>query len=76
MAYEFNTITPLDEKNTAIMADLLQKMEAIDAEIANIQTDRANHEVEWNKKTVFLNQQKDSIKDEIRNLRVLTVKEV
>ena len=75
MALEFDTISPLAEKDIATMADLMQKLEAIDAALAVIQTDRANHEAEWNKKTTFLNTQKSNIKDEIRALRTLTVKE-
>lgn len=76
MAFELNTIAPLDEKNISIMADLLQKMEALDAALADVQTDRATHEADWNKKTAFLNQQKDNVKDEIRALRTVSVKEV
>jgi hypothetical protein len=76
MAFEFDAIAPLGEKDTAIMADLLQKMEAIDAALAVIQTERATAESAWNKKTTFLNQQKDNIKDSIRALRTVTVKEV
>jgi len=76
MAYELNTVAPLKPEDTAAMADLLQKMEALDAAIAAVQTDRATHEGEWNKKTTFLNQQKDDVKQAIRNLRTVTVKEV
>ena len=76
MAYELNTVAPLETKDVAIMTDLLQKMEALDAAIAAVQTDRATHEAEWNKKTTFLNQQKDDVKQAIRALRTVTVKEV
>ena len=76
MAFELNTVPPLESKDTAVMVDLLQKMEAIDAAIAEIQTDRATHEADWNKKTTFLNQQKDNVKDAIRAIRAVTIKEV
>ena len=76
MAFELNTVAPLESKDTAVMVDLLQKMEALDAALADVQTDRATHEADWNKKTTFLNQQKDNVKDAIRAIRAVTIKEV
>ena len=76
MAFELNTVPPLKPGESETMADLMQKMEAIDAAVAEIQTDRATHEADWNKKTTFLNQQKDNVKDAIRAIRAVTIKEV
>ena len=76
MAYELNTVPPLESKDTAVMVDLLQKMEALDAALADVQTDRATHEADWNKKTNLLNQEKSNVKDAIRAIRAVTIKEV
>ena len=75
MAFELNTVPPLKPGESETMVDLMQKMEAIDAALAEVQTDRAQHEGDWNKKTTFLNQQKDDIKQAIRAIRTVSVKE-
>lgn len=76
MGFVLNTVSPLESKDTAVMVDLLQEMEALDAALADVQTDRATHEGEWNKKTNLLNQEKSKVKDAIRAIRAITIKEV
>lgn len=75
MAYEvtFSTLTATQKTDAA---DLLQKLEALDAALATIQTERATAEAVWNKKTAFISQQKDTVKDALRALRAAAIKEV
>jgi hypothetical protein len=75
MAYEviFGTLTATQKADAA---DLLQKMEALDAALADIQTERATMEASWGKKSNFITQQKSNIKDALRALRVADIKEV
>jgi hypothetical protein len=67
---EFGTLTVAQKQEAA---DLLQKLEAIDSALADIQTARATAEAIWTKKTNFLNQQKGNIKDAIRALRTASI---
>ena len=55
-------------------ADLLQKMEAIDAQLATVQTERANAEVGWQGKENFLKTERMKVQVALRGLRQVTIK--
>ncbi|MDD4986559.1 MAG: hypothetical protein PHQ43_12430 [Dehalococcoidales bacterium] len=75
MAYEIMIGTLTDvQKSTA--ADLVQKLEALDAALAAIQTERAEAEGIWNQKTNAINIEKSKVRDELRALRAVDIKEV
>jgi hypothetical protein len=76
MGYEINALKDLDTKQISQMVGYLQKLEAIDAEITKLQTEKAALESVFNKKITFLMKQKESVKTDIGAIRTITVKEI
>jgi hypothetical protein len=68
MAYEVSMVA-LDEKSQAQAVDLLQKLEALDGALADIQTARAAAETVWRDKENAINIEKSNVKDALRALR-------
>ncbi len=65
--------TELTDTQRLEAADLLQKMEAIDAQLATVQTERANAEAGWRGKENFLKTERMKVQVALRGLRQVTV---
>jgi len=72
MAYQisFGTLTDVQKLEAA---DLDQKINAIDAAMADIQTERAGYEVVWRDKTNALQTEKAKIITQLRTLRAASI---
>ena len=65
--------TDIDTVIKEQVADLLSKKEAIDAVLANIQTERATAELAWKKKEQELRAERNRLTGELRKLRKATL---
>lgn len=70
MAITYDNITP---EKTGQVTDLLSKREAIDAALADIQTERATVEVGWSVKEQELKTEQNRLTEELRKLRKATL---
>jgi hypothetical protein len=67
------TFTSLTDAQKLEVADLMQKIESLDGELARIQTERATEEVEWTAEEQEIKTEKNKILQGIRDVRVATV---
>lgn len=67
------TFTPLTDVQKLEVADLIQKIESLDGELARIQTERATEEIKWTAEEQEIKTEKNKILQEIRDVRVATV---
>lgn len=67
------TFTELTDTQKLEVADLTQKLESLDAEIAKIQNERAGEEVVWAAEEQEIKAEKNVILQEIRDIRVAKV---
>ena len=63
----------IDDTKKGKVTDLLSKKEAIDAVLANIQTERATVELAWKKKEQELRAERNRLTGELRKLRKATL---
>ena len=69
------SFTELTNDQKLEAADLVQKLEAIDAALAEVQNERATAEVEWNNRENFLNTERMKVQVAIRAIRQAEVTE-
>ena len=74
MAYEV-TVGTLTATQKTDAADLLQKLEALNGTLSDLQTDKAKFEDVINEKIRVIQKEKDTTIDALRALRSATVKE-
>ena len=67
--------TDIDDTTKMQIADLLSKKEAIDAVLADIQTERATAELAWKQKEQELRAEQNRLTGELRKLRTATLTE-
>ena len=67
--------TDIDAATKEQVTDLLSKKEAIDAVLANIQTERATAELAWKQKEQELRAEQNRLTGELRKLRKATLTE-
>lgn len=67
------TFTSLTDTQKLEVADLMQKIESLDGELARIQTERATEEVKWAVDEQEIKTEKNKILQGIRDVRVATV---
>lgn len=67
------TFTSLTDAQKLEVADLMQKIESLDGELARIQTKRATEEVKWAAEEQEIKTEKNKILQGIRDVRVATV---
>ena len=72
MAISFTALTDVQK---LLAADILQKIEAIDGQLAKVQTVRATKEAEWNGKEEGLRTFRMQLQMELRKIREATVSE-
>ena len=70
MAINFTT---LSDSQKLDVADLIQKLESIDGALADIQTERAAAQSEWSVREQELNAEKNTLKQNMRNIRKPTL---
>jgi len=74
MAYEI-TVGTLTATQKTDAADLLQKLEALNGTLADLQTDRAKFEAVINEKISVIQKEKDTTIDALRALRIPVIQE-
>ena len=67
------TYTDLTDAQKMETADLLQKLESIEGELAGVQTARATAEVDWRATEEELKAEKNKLLQDVRNIRKATV---
>jgi len=65
--------TDLSDNQKLDVADLIQKLESIDGALADIQTERAAAQSEWSVREQELNAEKNTLKQNMRNIRKPTL---
>ena len=65
--------TDIDDTIKSKITDLLSKKEAIEALLANIQTERATAELAWKQKEQKLRAEQNRLTGELRKLRTATL---
>lgn len=70
MAINFTVLT---DNQKLDVADLIQKLESIDGALADIQTERAVAQSEWAAREQELNAEKNTLKQNMRNIRKPTL---
>lgn len=70
MKVEYTTI---DDTQKLVVADILSKKEAVEGELAAIQTERAQAQIGWDEKEQSLNAEKNKLVEEMRNIRKATL---
>ena len=70
MTIEYNEI---DNNTKLIVADILSKREAVESVIADIQTERALAQIDWDQREQNLNAEKNKLTQDIRNIRKATI---
>ena len=63
----------IDDTKKGQVTDLISKKEAIDAVLANIQTERATVELAWKKKEQEIRAERNRLTVELRKLRKATL---
>ena len=67
------TYTEINDAQKLQVADLMQKFESIEGELADLQTEKASAQVGWEAKDQELQAEKNKLTQEIRNVRKATV---
>lgn len=67
------TFTEITDNQKLQVADLMQKLESIEGELADVQTERATAEITWVAEEQELKAEKNKLLQEIRNVRKPTV---
>ena len=67
------TYDDIDNSKKGQVTDLLSRREAVESEIANVQTERATAEIGWAAKEQEYKAELNKITEELRNLRKATL---
>jgi len=70
------TFPELNPEDIATIADLIQKLKALDAELAKIQTERAQAEANWSSLENAIRAEQGKIEIAIRQIRSVVITKV
>ena len=63
----------INDDTKLVVADILSKRESIESVLADIQTEKALAQVEWDRREQELNAEKNKLTQDVRNIRKATV---
>ena len=67
------TYIDINDTQKLAVADLMQKIESIDSELADLNTEKAVAQVGWEARDQELQAEKNKLRQEVRNVRKATV---